>query len=694
MPRAKYRLERLEVEGFRGFTNPQTISFGGKNVFIFGPNGHGKSSIIEAIRWCLGQGALGRPDIAFRNSFYDKQECRVVLVLGGPNGELVVQRELRPGHERSRQTIKDPSGGVLTAEEALPSLARLGEEGMQVIFAAQQSSGRLMRADISSFRTVLCFYLGLEDVPDLLDRLREVRDVQSGEADTLASEVEKVEQSYRQQIEKLKAQLAVLLSNPPWGNGPLPTAAETEDKVKQLQAQFERFFDKTVRSGLNPAETFAVLHQWISDSAARGALELQGKKDSLQSKLKEGEALLGPFAEARSALTSKTDELKRAGASLREPGSREKLVQRIAEVERVQSVRESRVTIAARAKELYEKEPSDACPVCGTEFDPDELLKAIEIRCHGAPGGSTQLDKLKSELSELNNAERLIAELETQIQTSKVVVETSGASLVRLLGVGSPPQIEVITSSLEQLRADLQSIDAEIKNAAEERNKRARLIRDLQQELQYHDVRDRLGEAQRRLGEGMEEVRRLHKDYRDQLSQISTIRKLLEEQYNSAIDRALPYLDDLLTDVYRRLTHQASYDSVRIHRDPERTGNLELRVASGRRPGRTFPPNVLNGQATKALHLVPYLVFSKFQPEVMELDLLLIDDPSESFDTSHIELLVSELASAAEHAQLVVASHEREKFLPHMETRFEPASRTLLLVDNFDPVEGPRVVQR
>jgi DNA repair exonuclease SbcCD ATPase subunit len=692
MPRAKYRLEQLQVEGFRGFTNPQTINFNGKNVFIFGANGRGKSSIIEAIRWCLGQGALGRPDIEFRNTFYEKQECRVVLVLGGPGGQLVVQRELRPGHEKSRQRIRDSSGKVLTAEEALPSLARLGEEGMQVIFAAQHGSGRLGRADISSFRTVLCFYLGLQDVPELIDQLRKLRDVQSGEATALGLEVEKAEQKYRQQIESLKAQLAVLVKNPPWGNGPLPTASETQDKIGQLQSQFERFFEKTMPSGLKSEATLGQLQQWVNESATRDTLELQKRKDELQGNLKEGDSLLGPLAQAHSDLAAKSDDVKHAEGKLREANSKETLARRVEELERVQSVDEYRTAIAAQAKELCEKHRTSSCPCCGTEFDPDELINVIKLQPHGAPDGSTQLQELKAQLREVEDLEGLIVRLRTQISTSQSVVDTSAAHFARLLGVDAAPQLDAIESWLAQLRADVQSADAEIKNAEEEKDKRSRRIRDLQQELQYHDVRHRLTEVQRRLGAGMEEVRELHKDYRDLLGQIDAVIKVLEEQFSAAIGRALPDLNDLLTDVYRRLTHQASYDSVRIYTDPERAGALELRVASDRLPGKTFPPNVLNGQASKAPHLVPYLVFSRFQPEVMDLDLLLIDDPSESFDTSHVELLVSELSTAAEHAQLVVASHEREKFLPQINTKFDPGSRVFLAVDQFDPVEGPTVV--
>jgi len=83
-------------------------------------------------------------------------------------------------------------------------------------------------------------------------------------------------------------------------------------------------------------------------------------------------------------------------------------------------------------------------------------------------------------------------------------------------------------------------------------------------------------------------------------------------------------------DGYQRLTRQLSFDQVRVFRSPQTPKRRELRVAASWAPNQVFPPNVLNGQASKALQLVPYFVFSRFQPDIMELDLLLIDDPSES----------------------------------------------------------------
>src|SRR2546427_6653117 len=112
MPKAKYRIDRVTVEGFRGFTTPQMIVFDTSNLFIFGPNGGGKSSIVEAIRWCL-FGSPQERDIEVRNTFYEKGDCVVALVLSGGQGQLTLSRQLRPGATRSRLSVVNAAGETL-----------------------------------------------------------------------------------------------------------------------------------------------------------------------------------------------------------------------------------------------------------------------------------------------------------------------------------------------------------------------------------------------------------------------------------------------------------------------------------------------------------------------------------------------------------------------------------------------------
>ena len=51
------RLSKIKLSGFKSFVDPTTIAFPGNLMGVVGPNGCGKSNIIDAIRWVLGEGS-------------------------------------------------------------------------------------------------------------------------------------------------------------------------------------------------------------------------------------------------------------------------------------------------------------------------------------------------------------------------------------------------------------------------------------------------------------------------------------------------------------------------------------------------------------------------------------------------------------------------------------------------------------
>src|SRR5215208_8399667 len=49
------RIKRVEIIGFKSFSDRAVVDIGEQITGVVGPNGCGKSNIVDAIRWCMGE---------------------------------------------------------------------------------------------------------------------------------------------------------------------------------------------------------------------------------------------------------------------------------------------------------------------------------------------------------------------------------------------------------------------------------------------------------------------------------------------------------------------------------------------------------------------------------------------------------------------------------------------------------------
>src|SRR5262245_58062785 len=49
------RIKRVEIIGFKSFCDRAVVEIGESITGVVGPNGCGKSNIVDAIRWCMGE---------------------------------------------------------------------------------------------------------------------------------------------------------------------------------------------------------------------------------------------------------------------------------------------------------------------------------------------------------------------------------------------------------------------------------------------------------------------------------------------------------------------------------------------------------------------------------------------------------------------------------------------------------------
>ena len=93
------RLTKLKLAGFKSFVDPTTISLPGQLVGVVGPNGCGKSNVMDAVRWVLGESKASElrgesmQDVIFNGSGGRKPVSRasVELVFDNSLGRIAGQ---------------------------------------------------------------------------------------------------------------------------------------------------------------------------------------------------------------------------------------------------------------------------------------------------------------------------------------------------------------------------------------------------------------------------------------------------------------------------------------------------------------------------------------------------------------------------------------------------------------------------
>jgi chromosome segregation protein len=113
------RLTQIKLSGFKSFVDPTSIHFPGQLVGIVGPNGCGKSNVIDAVRWVLGESRASAlrgdsmQDVIFNGSGNRKPLARAGVELMFDNtlgraggqwsqyGEISVKRVLQRDGESS-----------------------------------------------------------------------------------------------------------------------------------------------------------------------------------------------------------------------------------------------------------------------------------------------------------------------------------------------------------------------------------------------------------------------------------------------------------------------------------------------------------------------------------------------------------------------------------------------------------------
>ncbi len=687
-----FRIQRVVIEGFKGFASPKEINFKGHHVFLLGQNGNGKSSIVEAIRWGL-FGSAGRRNEIIANQHYPGR-CRVTVVLNRKGEMWTLRRTLIRGASGGSDAIlTDQDGNERFIRDIMPELDSVDAgEGMHIIFAPQSAPLRRRPEDLDPFERTVLNYLGLTHPRAFLSHVKSFLDEQELIEEDLGKELTDARTDIDVQIQMLETSRSHIVNAPPWGSGHPPSLGQSEVKARKL-------IEDITGNPLDPALEGLSLEALV-DSAGE-ALEIRRIQD--ESSLEEvangldaRRELLENLRDIRirvsnqqSIVQNSRSELQALLAGLTLDQLRG-MIEKAKEEAHSESLKsrmiQDALTLLGRASS--EEVP---CPVCEHNHDRQTLESALQdATCQPSSEINTTLIALESQLQQSEYLRNQLEDQERELSLLKQA-EASAATAIddeddSLLSKG-----EDINAIIETLVEKESSVREQIDDMETWMNLKGALVNRLREENRFHQIQNALKDRQIH----RQRFQRVEAAYRDLVTfgeSVRGIRRVAEDLLNEQLVEKIPSVSEKLSTAFNALTHHPWYNRLVISKDP--LPKLELRVASSNdTTGSEYPTGVLNGQAESALHLVPHFTFSQADGTgtPTEVYLVLLDDPTRAYDVAHTEILVERLYELGNHVQLVVASQETERFQSLIPKTFAKDSYVIVEPTSWSHDSGPKL---
>ena len=339
----KLRLTQIKLAGFKSFVDPTSISVPGDLVGVVGPNGCGKSNIIDAVRWVLGESRASAlrgesmQDVIFNGSTQRKPVARasVELVFDNALGkaagqwsrfaEISVKRVLQRDGESHyfinnqvvrRRDIQD----IFLGTGVGPRAYAIIEQGMisRVIEAKPEELRVFLEeaAGVSKYKERRReTEQRLEDTRENLARVDDIRRELDAQIEKLTRQAEVAAQYKSLQAEvQQKQSLLWLLRKNDAGTERERHAREIEKATNELEAETARL--REIELGVEQARTEHYDAQDAANTAQTGLYEANTEVSRLEAEIRFITETRQRLDAQASALAAQLAEAERRAAEL------------------------------------------------------------------------------------------------------------------------------------------------------------------------------------------------------------------------------------------------------------------------------------------------------------------------------------------------------------------------------------------
>jgi chromosome segregation protein len=378
------RLSKIKLAGFKSFVDPTTITFPSALVGVVGPNGCGKSNVIDAVRWVMGESSASRlrgdsiTDVIFNGSSARKPVGAASVELLFDNSETTLEgqyakyAEIAIRREVSRDGISNYFlNGTRCRRKDITSVflgTGLGPRSYSII--EQGMISRLIEAKPEEMRVFLEEAAGIskykERRKETSNRIKHTRENLARLQDVL-EEVEK-------HIKHLDRQ------------------AKTAERYSRYKQEERR----------TTAELLALRTHHLDEKANAAKARLDERKTRLEEQVAGQRRLEASIEDARVRQTERSDHFNQVQGRYYKVGSEiARLEQSIEHANELRERQEKDLEQAILgAKEIIEHIDKDESEIAQLELTLNELVPGLEQAEHAEKASAESLQRAEAALAD------------------------------------------------------------------------------------------------------------------------------------------------------------------------------------------------------------------------------------------------------------------------------------------------------
>jgi chromosome segregation protein len=520
------KFKQLDITGFKSFSEKTTFLIENGLTGIVGPNGCGKSNIVESLRWCMGENSAksmrgsGMEDVIFSGTSNkpSKNISEVVLKLDNQNkegpaqykefDEILIKRKIERD-KGSKYYINDKE---VRAKDVQTLFADLSTGAHSPSLISQGRIGQLVTAKPSERKSILEEAAGISGIharrqeaetrlnaaENNLKRADELKKQQQKQLDNLKKQAEEATRykEISKEIKKVQAGLYYL------------KIREIEKDKKQIAEKLSELDDEisAVNIDLNHNNT-------LLDEENRKLAPLRDKKMESVASLQKLNLDISNLVEEEVRVKSLQEKLEKSIKTIESDLERERSISLDAELNE-KRVSKEKEELFKTENELLEVETNSSKELKVSKSLLDSLQSKLD----------TMLDQIERDIDEDKKlSKKVFQELRKLVKS----ITSSQEDYAEKFGKDKSIQSDSI-----KRKERIKNIDVELKNWRNLRSNSEKMISELS---------DRKNKLQLELNENQKNPERIATSKRQNLQNLENIKKRNEEIENELIESEKKY---------------------------------------------------------------------------------------------------------------------------------------------------------